>query len=72
MTKNRTTSTNSPSKAKGSDLWVFIQELKHSGLTPQQKRTLRGQAIVGDLEGAKKGFQTLMRRKQKHTNGRAM
>lgn len=40
----------------------FCKELKWSGLSPQQKRTLRGQAFAGDLEGARKGLEKLMRR----------
>lgn len=41
-------------------LYCFLKQLKFSGLTAQQKKTLRGQAIAGDLEGAKKGFYKLM------------
>lgn len=34
----------------------FIGSLKHYRLTKQQIKTLRGQALAGDLEGAKKGL----------------
>lgn len=38
------------------ELQAFLMRLKHSGLPAQAKRTLKGQALKGDLEGAKKGF----------------
>lgn len=34
----------------------FIGSLKHYRLTKQQVKTLRGQALAGDLAGAKKGL----------------
>ena len=34
----------------------FIGSLKHYRLTKQQIKTLRGQALAGDLAGAKKGL----------------
>lgn len=34
----------------------FIGRLKHYRLTKQQIRTLRGQALSGDLAGAQKGL----------------
>lgn len=37
----------------------FIKCLKTLNLTKQQKRTLKGQALSGDLEGAKKGLERL-------------
>ena len=40
----------------------FIKSLKYSPLSQQQKKTIRGQAIAGDLEGARKGFEKLMER----------
>lgn len=41
----------------------FLNIIGHSKiLTAQQKRTLRGQALHGDLDGAWKGYQTIMRR----------
>jgi hypothetical protein len=41
---------------------IFIKTLKgHSSvLTKQQLSTLKGQAIAGDLTGAKKGFKKLI------------
>lgn len=39
----------------------FIKELDRYGLTKQQKKTLRGQALKGDLEGAIKGLRTIAR-----------
>lgn len=35
----------------------FIGSLKHYQLTKQQIKTLRGQALAGDLAGARKGLQ---------------
>lgn len=52
-----------------SDLHKFFKLLKYSGLPAQQKRTLRGQAVCGDLEGAKKGYERLMRAKEKAKKG---
>ena len=37
----------------------FIRSLKKYKLSKQQRKTLRGQAINGDLEGAKKGLEKL-------------
>ncbi len=34
----------------------FIGSLKHYRLTKQQLKTLRGQALAGDLTGAQKGL----------------
>lgn len=49
-----------------SELSKFIIALKRSELTAQQKRTLKGQALAGDLKGAQKGFQKLTEAKQNH------
>ena len=38
-------------------------EKNKSKLTPQQFKTLRGQCLSGDIEGAIKGFNRLMRRR---------
>lgn len=40
---------------------AFLVQLRHSRLTGQQKNTLRGQALGGDLEGAWRGFERLTR-----------
>ena len=37
----------------------FIRLLNKYTLSKQQKKTLKGQAINGDLEGAKKGLEKL-------------
>ena len=42
----------------------FIESLKLYELTSQQRKTLRGQAIAGDLEGAQKGLQTILDRRE--------
>ncbi len=43
----------------------FISSLKHYRLTKQQIKTLRGQALAGNLAGAKKG---LLKAVRKHAN----
>ena len=37
----------------------FIRSLRYHRLTSQQRKVLRGQALAGDLAGAKKGLQRL-------------
>lgn len=46
---------------------LFVRELKECGveLTPQQIRTIRGQALCGDIEGAKKGLDKILRQKER-------
>ena len=41
-----------------------LRDLKHEckNLTPQQYRTLKGQILAGDIEGAEKGLRRLLRR----------
>ena len=39
----------------------FIRSLRFENLTTQQKRTLKGQALSGDLAGAKKGLEKIKR-----------
>lgn len=38
----------------------FIKSLRYHRLTSQQRKTLRGQALAGDLAGAKAGLQKIM------------
>ena len=40
----------------------FIKSLKHCHLTSQQIRTLRGQALAGDLDGARKGLEQIIKK----------
>lgn len=42
----------------------FIKSLRSAQITPQQRKTLRGQALAGDLKGAKKGLQRLLSAKE--------
>lgn len=42
----------------------FIETLKLYPLTKQQLKTLRGQALAGDLEGAQRGLETIMTRRE--------
>lgn len=45
----------------------FLDELRHyyGALTTQQLRTLRGQALSGDIAGARKGLERLLEAKEK-------
>ena len=43
-------------KSKFLDTLAFVRKLRDYDLTSQQKKTLRGQALSGDLEGARKGL----------------
>ena len=43
------------------DIYKFIRGLRKYDLTKQQRKTLRGQALSGDLIGAKKGLEKLSR-----------
>ena len=47
------------------DTMKFVMELKrYKDVLPKQTiKTLKGQALSGDLEGAKKGLGTLLRRR---------
>ncbi len=47
----------------------FIRSLKQYPLTKQQIKTLRGQAIAGDLAGAQKGLERMVSR---HEHNRAI
>ena len=38
---------------------------ERENLTPQQFRTLKGQILAGDIEGAEKGLRKLLRRVDK-------
>lgn len=40
----------------------FTRELNRYGLSRQQLKTLKGQALAGDLEGAMKGLDKILRR----------
>ena len=39
------------------EVQAFIRALKYYRLASQQRKTLRGQALAGDLAGAKRGLQ---------------
>jgi hypothetical protein len=54
------------------DLNAVMRALKaNSGrLTRQQIKTLRGQALKGDTDGASKGLERLLRRKEKQCQAR--
>lgn len=42
----------------------FLRQLKDQGLTRQQIKTLRGQALAGDIDGAIKGLERILGRKE--------
>ena len=50
----------------------FIVALRRPKLTAQQKRTLKGQALAGDLKGAQKGFQRLTEANQTNMKRQVM
>ena len=41
------------------EAWALLKAIKQSSLTAQQKKTLRGQILAGDIIGAQKGFKRL-------------
>lgn len=45
-----------PSREDYLRAYPFLKMLRRSSLTPQQKATLRGQALHGDLSGAWAGY----------------
>lgn len=47
----------------------FIRYLRYLPLTIQQKRTLKGQALSGDLDGAYRGLDTLCLKNKKNIGG---
>lgn len=55
--------------AQKADIERFIKNLKHYPLTKQQIKTLRGQALAGDLVGAQKGLERMI---SKHEYNRAV
>ena len=42
------------------DVQRFVRKLQKVNITKQQRKTLRGQAINGDLEGAEKGLDKIL------------
>jgi len=46
------------------DIKRFLRRLKDQGLTRQQIKTLRGQALAGDIDGAIKGLERILGRKE--------
>ena len=51
------------------EIGVFIKSLKRYSLTAQQMKTLRGQALAGDLAGAQKGLERMA---TQHENNRTL
>lgn len=49
------------SKRRKTEIDIFVESLKRQTLTNQQIKTLRGQALAGDLEGASKGLAKIIK-----------
>ena len=47
----------------------FIKELKAYKLLKQQFKTLKGQAAAGDIVGARKGLEKILKRMENYNNG---
>ena len=51
----------------------FLFEMRrwyqHGAISWQEARTLKGQALAGDLDGARKGLAKLVKRREAHTCG---
>ncbi len=47
----------------------FIKRLKTYELPKQQFKTLKGQAVAGDISGARKGLEKILKRMENHNNG---
>ncbi|MEI6131985.1 MAG: hypothetical protein WCQ41_04085 [Bacillota bacterium] len=47
----------------------FIKVLKTYELSKQQFKTLKGQAAAGDIVGARKGLDKILKRMENHNNG---
>ena len=56
------------------NLYQLLHELKvwKTYLTRQQYRTLKGQAVHGDVAGAEKGLQRLLQRRNDGNNKKAV
>lgn len=54
------------SNTKSFETMVFLKRLKifKKVLTTQERKTLKGQALSGDIEGAKKGLDKLLKQKR--------
>jgi hypothetical protein len=47
----------------GAEVHEFIKSLQWYGLTKQERRTLKGQALKGQLAAARRGLRTILERK---------
>jgi len=47
----------------------FIKELKKHEFSKQQFKTLKGQAATGDIIGARKGLDKILKRMENQTHG---
>ena len=53
------------------EIQAFIRALKYHRLTSQQRKTLRGQALAGNLPAAKSGLQTILLRGRAYEHSNA-
>ncbi len=56
-------------KINYTDINKFIKELKKYELPKQQFKTLQGQAVAGDIIGARKGLDKILKRLENQSNG---
>ena len=48
------------------EIQAFIHSLRHYRLTTQQRKTLRGQALAGNLSAAKAGLHRIVKKGYQH------
>jgi hypothetical protein len=53
------------------EIQAFIHSLKYHRLTSQQRKTLRGQALAGNLTAARVGLQKIVMRGNEHGHSNA-
>ena len=54
------------------EVQAFIRALKYHRLTSQQRKTLRGQALAGDLPAAQVGLRKIVSKGIQHGNSNAV
>lgn len=53
------------------EIQEFIRSLRYHRLTSQQRKTLRGQALAGNLPAAKAGLHRIMKKGYQHGHSNA-
>ncbi|MEN6635199.1 MAG: hypothetical protein ABFC56_05070 [Clostridiaceae bacterium] len=54
------------------EIQAFIHSLKYYSLTSQQRKTLRGQALAGNLPAARAGLRKIVSRGVQHGHSNAV